>query len=453
MVVAGDTDREREHDTLVAAAAGGDPDAVRALILDLEPALIRYAARRGAADPEGVSNLVLSRTINRLPQLHHHSRASLCAYLYRSADNQMASEARARRVRPELEFGTIDSEMADPGSSSFADRVADADAAARLLDGLTDDQRDVLRLRFLEDLSLEETADRTGKPVTAVKALQRRALARIRLLAVGAVAVLVLAVVLAIQARNSRVEVDLGPAEPIPTTSSIAEPATTETLAPTTAPAEVDGSADAVGGTPASSAAEGGETTELVDETSSTDVSSTTSTAAAAAAGPPAGAEPGGSGSKPPPITVQTSTTASAPATTGPPPSASTTAAPTTRRPTTTTTTTAVSAGPGGFTVLDDSYCQLHDTSIANIYRADVELSLIGSLVDEEMYFLDHTWGSDPVPFSVTFGGPIVDSVDIGQASSVYLQLRAPITGPSRIEVRAGSYMAPCSIGTVVSAE
>jgi RNA polymerase sigma-70 factor (ECF subfamily) len=49
-----------------------------------------------------------------------------------------------------------------------------------LLLGLTPDQRSVIALRVIADLSLEETAGILGKSVGAVKALQKRGLERLR---------------------------------------------------------------------------------------------------------------------------------------------------------------------------------------------------------------------------------------------------------------------------------
>jgi RNA polymerase sigma-70 factor (ECF subfamily) len=49
-----------------------------------------------------------------------------------------------------------------------------------LLSSLSVDQRDVVLLRFVADLSIEETARALGKAVTAVKALQHRALDALR---------------------------------------------------------------------------------------------------------------------------------------------------------------------------------------------------------------------------------------------------------------------------------
>jgi RNA polymerase sigma-70 factor (ECF subfamily) len=61
---------------------------------------------------------------------------------------------------------------------AFADMSADS--AMKLLLGLTPDQRSVVALRVIADLSLEETAGILGKSVGAVKALQKRGLARLR---------------------------------------------------------------------------------------------------------------------------------------------------------------------------------------------------------------------------------------------------------------------------------
>ena len=52
--------------------------------------------------------------------------------------------------------------------------------ADELLGTLTADQRDVLMLRLIGQMSVEETATALQKPPGAIKALQRRALATLR---------------------------------------------------------------------------------------------------------------------------------------------------------------------------------------------------------------------------------------------------------------------------------
>ncbi len=50
----------------------------------------------------------------------------------------------------------------------------------RILEGLSEDQRAVLLLRFVGDMSIEDIARTIGKRPGAVKALQRRGLAAVR---------------------------------------------------------------------------------------------------------------------------------------------------------------------------------------------------------------------------------------------------------------------------------
>ncbi len=76
-----------------------------------------------------------------------------------------------------------DAEPTQPGTES-AEAAALAtlgtERVRRLLEGLAPDQRDVLALRVVADLTVEQIAEALGKSTGAVKALQRRALAALR---------------------------------------------------------------------------------------------------------------------------------------------------------------------------------------------------------------------------------------------------------------------------------
>jgi RNA polymerase sigma factor (sigma-70 family) len=72
-----------------------------------------------------------------------------------------------------------------PASVDVANMPTDPDLLAAL-DQLSPDQREVIVLRFVADLSLEQVAEVTKRRVGAVKALQHRALTRLsRTLAVS----------------------------------------------------------------------------------------------------------------------------------------------------------------------------------------------------------------------------------------------------------------------------
>ena len=58
----------------------------------------------------------------------------------------------------------------------------EAERAMAMMDHLGEDQRTVVALRIIGDLTLEQTASVTGKTVASVKQLQRRGLERLRTL-------------------------------------------------------------------------------------------------------------------------------------------------------------------------------------------------------------------------------------------------------------------------------
>ena len=97
--------------------------------------------------------------------------------------------------------------------------VVDRDYVEELLSSLTSDQREVLEMRFLDDLSLAETATRTGRTVTAVKSLQRRAIS-----ALSAVLVLAALVGLAVVLFRSQVDSTVISVDPAGTERGGVEP-------------------------------------------------------------------------------------------------------------------------------------------------------------------------------------------------------------------------------------
>jgi len=99
----------------------------------------------------------------------------LKAYLYRVAHNWITDTYR-RQPPPALEL----SEELHDNQNEHPEQIAEAGIERERLRAalrcLTADQRQVIVLRFLEELSLEETAKAIGKPQSAIKSLQHRAL-------------------------------------------------------------------------------------------------------------------------------------------------------------------------------------------------------------------------------------------------------------------------------------
>lgn len=104
-----------------------------------------------------------------------HSLA-LTGWIFRIAHNLVIDDYRRRKVRNEVDSDpSVDDDMIDPQMTMDLHLTrADLQAA---LGQLTDDQQTVILLRFDEGMTSGEIAQILGKTETAVKALQRRALA------------------------------------------------------------------------------------------------------------------------------------------------------------------------------------------------------------------------------------------------------------------------------------
>ena len=157
----------------VAAAGSGDKLTTERLVAYFLPDIKAYAKRRGAIHAEELANLAVAEFVLALPRLQFSTPEQVWAYLYRVATSRIQDERR----RPSREDPTGNIEVADPGGNEFDGGIVDQLWLADVLSSLPEDQRQVVELRFREDLSLAETAERTGKTLTAVKGLQRRALA------------------------------------------------------------------------------------------------------------------------------------------------------------------------------------------------------------------------------------------------------------------------------------
>lgn len=165
---------------LGAARAGGDWAWAR-IYDDLAPVVLGYLRARGTAEPDDVLGEVFLQVVRDLPTFDGDERA-LRSWVFTIAHNRLLDDARRRARRPAdpvapeqlgdlLGIGDVEQEaLARLG----AERVRD------LIGRLSPDQQDALLLRIVADLSVDDTARVMGKRQGAVKALQRRALARLR---------------------------------------------------------------------------------------------------------------------------------------------------------------------------------------------------------------------------------------------------------------------------------
>jgi RNA polymerase sigma-70 factor, ECF subfamily len=140
------------------------------------PRLYRYAYRH--LGHRATAQDVTSETFHRLLDALKNGggpHTNLSAWLYRVAHNVIVDVYRHQPDDPpvSLEDVTLQGSADQEHHAEHNDRVAWAREAFQQLTGL---QQQVIVLRYLESLSLKETAQVMNRTVNAVKALQHRAL-------------------------------------------------------------------------------------------------------------------------------------------------------------------------------------------------------------------------------------------------------------------------------------
>jgi RNA polymerase sigma-70 factor (ECF subfamily) len=168
-----------EEDDLLAAARRLESRALAAIHDRYYPDVYRYLLYR-TNDERAAEDLSSELFVRLLDSLHaDRPLNSLRAWLFGVASHLAADHFRRQARRPQVELPD-DLPEPDPGlDSQLADSAARA-AVRRALQQLTEEQQQVLALRFGEGRSVADTAALMNKSVTAVKQLQFRAVAALR---------------------------------------------------------------------------------------------------------------------------------------------------------------------------------------------------------------------------------------------------------------------------------
>lgn len=168
-------------DAALHLARQGDPLGFNQLFHAHADAIRGFARLRGAPDPDELANTVLFDAFRGLPTFTGDASA-FRSWVFRIARNKIvdAHRSAAARPRPAGVEVTDDDIPAHHGADTAALHHLGVGHLAPAFNELTDEQRELVVLRFVADLSLDETAAALDKPLTAVKAMQRRALATLR---------------------------------------------------------------------------------------------------------------------------------------------------------------------------------------------------------------------------------------------------------------------------------
>jgi len=176
----GEAASSRNFDAVLAAAQQGAVWANTAIWVEYAPAVSAFLAARGSAEPEDLTSDVFLAVFDTLPAFRG-GESEFRSFVFSIAYRRLVDELRKRSRR-----GIHDEwdDARDPRRTASAESVAidrlGESAALSLLDGLAEDQRNVMVLRVIADLTVEQIAVILDKRPGAVKALQRRALEALR---------------------------------------------------------------------------------------------------------------------------------------------------------------------------------------------------------------------------------------------------------------------------------
>lgn len=135
----------------------------------LAPVVLGYLRAQRAPEPEDLLGEVFVQVARDLPRFKGDD-AALRRWVFAIAHNRLLDARRRQGRRPSPVSGVVPDRPAPPTAEPLDPALVEA------LEVLTPEQREVIVLRFVADLPLEDVARIVSRRVGAVKALQHRAL-------------------------------------------------------------------------------------------------------------------------------------------------------------------------------------------------------------------------------------------------------------------------------------
>ena len=172
-----------EFGNLLKAARNLDPEALAAIFDMFSPALYKFISRF-VHDPS-MSDLIVADVFAQLVEefaVGNGPRSNLRSHLYRAAYQLIVLRLGEASPSSSLQVA-ISSRQADGSElipSEGEEQIQRQILLSTMNNELSEDQRMVIILRFLEDFSLKETADILGKSISNIKVIQSRGLVRLR---------------------------------------------------------------------------------------------------------------------------------------------------------------------------------------------------------------------------------------------------------------------------------
>lgn len=173
---------KKEIEELVEAAKKGDKESFESLYKIFADTIYRYlfymvGNKETAHD---LTSQVFLKAYEKLKS-YRFKGYSFSAWLYKIAHNLAIDHFRSlKRRAPEIEMDMITDIKTTPEEPSIEEIVIDRMTVESALKELTTKQRQVIILKYIEQMRNDRIAEILGKTTSAVKALEQRALAQLR---------------------------------------------------------------------------------------------------------------------------------------------------------------------------------------------------------------------------------------------------------------------------------
>lgn len=170
------TDLDLELRRIITQAKSGDVGAFGELYTRYASMILRYlyARLREQESAQDLTQEVFVRVIKGIGGFEYRGEKSFLGWLYTIAGNVLIGQARRKRaISTPLDEHL---ELIDPHGQDAVHSIFDRVALEQAITQLTDDQQQVLTLKFFADMTNQEIAHVLGRTEGAIKALQHRAL-------------------------------------------------------------------------------------------------------------------------------------------------------------------------------------------------------------------------------------------------------------------------------------
>ena len=168
-------------EAVLARARAGAPSAWDQLFRQFAPAVAGYLRLRGSSEPDDLTSEVFIAVFRNLGSFTG-TEANFRSWIFVIAHRRLQDERRRRTRRPAVADEEFDESRGAAVGNVEEDalRLMATERVEAICTRLAPDQRDVLLLRIVGDLTIEQIAEALDKSPGAVKQLQRRAFEAVR---------------------------------------------------------------------------------------------------------------------------------------------------------------------------------------------------------------------------------------------------------------------------------